>query len=178
MNTKRCILTICVILVMLLVAANPAIAAAPREDFTVIATQTGALDPGVWKMHDNHVHIEGMVSVYQTCWTFISDGEITCHQEIVTVNLILSLVDMTGPMWGSFEYRDGNGNLTWEGTWVGSRRLVGSDIISTIHDVGRGAGPNEGLLFQYTIQAFNAAPGSPVPFEGTGYVQTTGNYNP
>jgi len=176
MIAKKYILIV-VVMVLVLAGAIPAAAEAPREDFTVIAKQTQALNPGVWNIHDGHLHVAGMVSVYEACWTFIDISQTACHQEIVTVNFVVSLLDMTGPMWGSFEYRDENGYLTWEGTWVGSRSLVNGDVISTIHDIGRGAGPNEGLLFQYTIQAVNASPENPVPFSGTGFVQTTGNYN-
>ncbi len=179
MNSKKRILTISIIIVMLLIAASPATANAPGEAFTVISTQTGVVDPGIYNIHGNHLRAMGMVSVYETCWTFIGDGETSCHREIVTANVVLSLDDMTGPMWGSFVYLDENDKVTWEGTFIGDRALVNGDVISTIHDViGRGSGQYEGLLFRYTIQAVNAGPGNPVPFTGTGSLQTTGNYNP
>lgn len=159
--------------------ASTAIAEAPRIDFTVTANLMEQLDPGSQEIRDNHLYIRGLKSVYKTCWTFRADGDLVCHNEVVTAEVILSTQDMTGPMWGTFEYLDDEGAVIWRGIFHGNRRLLGGDMISTIYDIGHGLGPNEGLLFQYTIQAVNVAdPSVSIPFEGNGYVLEIGRYQP
>ncbi len=138
-----------------ILAGETATSGAVQLDFAVTASFLKQLDAGSQEMHDDQIHIRGLKSVYQTCWTFKTGGKMVCQNEVVVVNIILSARDMTGPMWGTFEYLDDQGVSTWKGIFHGNRRLVGGDMISTIHDVGLGSGPNEGFLFEYTIQAIN-----------------------
>ncbi len=155
---------------------NPEVA---RNDFTVTADMIEQLDPGSQEIRDNHIYIKGSKSVYKACWTYKASGELVCHNEVVVADVILSIKDMTGAMWGTFEYIDEAGSVLWKGIFHGNRRLVGGDMISTIHDIGHGFGPNEGLLFQYTIQAANIIdPSVPIPFAGSGYVQEIVQYEP
>lgn len=160
-----------------ILAGETATSDAAKLDFAVTASFFKQLDPGSQEMRDNHIHIRGLKSVYQTCWTFQADGKMVRQNEVVVVNIILSAKDMTGPMWGSFEHLDDQGVSTWKGIFHGNRRLVGGDIISTIHDVGLGSGPNEGFLFQYTIQAINIDdPSVSNPFTGSGFMQAIATF--
>jgi hypothetical protein len=163
----------------LIPTASTAIVEAPRIDFTVTSNLVKQLDPGSQELRDNHLYVRGLKSVYKTCWTFRADGELVCHDEVVVTNVILSTQDMTGPMWGTFEYLDDEGAIIWRGIFHGNRKLVGGDMTSTIYDIGHGLGPNEGLLFQYTIQAVNITdPSVSVPHVGSGYVQAIARYKP
>jgi hypothetical protein len=178
MNRKKYIPILITLLIVSMMSVSIATAEAPRAYFTATSNMIEFLDPGTTVVHDNHVHVSGMKQAFLTCWTFVENGESVCHREVVEINIVLSLVDLTGNMWGTFEFLD-DGTEVWEGTFHGSRRIVDGNMVSTVNDVGRGLGPNEGLLFQYTLQAFNIwDPSVPATFTGTGFVQETGKYNP
>lgn len=178
MKTNKLFLIGLTTMILILAGVVPASADAPRETFTVVDTQTQALGPGVWVFHDGHVQITGMVNESETCWTFLADSETICHKAIVTLNGIFLLPEIIGPMWGSFEFLDENDNLTWEGTFVGTKSFDNGDIITTVTNFGRGTGTNQGLLFQFTLHGVNVSPENQVPLIGTGYIQTTGKTNP
>ena len=179
MKSNKCLLTISIIFIMVFVAASPATAEAPREYFNAELVSLGVIDPGNIEFIDNHMQVTGMKSLYLACWTFIDDGAVECAQEAIVVNGRYSLVDSTGPMWGTFEYLDANNQVIWKGTFHGNRSLDGVNVISTVTDSGRGLGVNEGLLFTYTGTAMNIFdPTMPHTFLASGYVLETGNYKP
>lgn len=179
MNSKRITITIITLIILMIMSASVASAEAPKAYFTATSNISAILDPGTTEVKDQHVHVRGMKQVATTCWTYLEGGETVCYNEVIEVNVILSLVDLTGPMWGTFEFQDDEGAVVWKGNFHGDRRIVDGNMVSTVNDIGRGLGYNEGLLFQYTLQAFNIwDPSQPAPFEGTGFVQETGQYNP
>jgi len=179
MNYKKYIPILITLLILSMMSVSIAAAEAPRAYFSATSNMIEFLDPGTTVVHDNHVHVRGMKQVFLTCWTFVADGESVCHREVVELNVVISLVDMTGNMWGTFEFLDDDGTAVWVGVFHGNRRIVDGNMVSTVSDVGRGLGQNEGLLFQYTLQAFNIwDPSEPATFSGSGFVQETGQYNP
>lgn len=174
MNSKKFISILIAILIVSILPVSGAAAKAPREYFSATAQAIGLLDPGTTVVHDDHVLVRGMKQVYMACWTFEKPTRTECHREVVEVNVVLSLVDMTGTMQGTFVYLDDEDNVIWEGIFYGSRKIVDGHMVSTVNDIGRGVGINEGLLFQYTLQAFDIwDPSQPALFEGTGFVQAT-----
>lgn len=178
MNRKRFFLILITLVIFSMMSVNIAAAEAPRGYFTATSEMIAVINPGTAKVNDHHVHVTGMQQVANTCWTYAAGGSVKCYEEVITINIVLSLIDLTGPMWGTFEFKDG-GVVVWKGTFYGSRKVVGGNMVSTVNDVGRGVGPNEGLLFQYTLQALNIwDPSQPATFIGTGYVQWTGNFIP
>ena len=176
MNHKKFLLTMVTLLILSLMSASIATAGAPRSTFSATAEMKEMIDPGTTEIRDNHVHVRGMKQAYETCWTYDASGETVCYREVVEANVVISLADMTGTMWGSFKFLDDNNAVVWKGKFHGSRRIIDENMVSTVTDIGLGQGPNEGLLFQYTLKAYNIwDPSQPATFAGKGFVQETSN---
>jgi hypothetical protein len=123
----------------LLLAAVAMLGKAHITAFTVSETDS-VINPGTYTFPDGNLHIRNGLEQYT--WTGANDPRLNGTGQF-TLNGNIGK-DMTGPMWGTFNFVKGNG--TMDGVWTGYFDL--SNFTGQTHISGHGGGEFEGLQYE------------------------------
>jgi hypothetical protein len=152
MTNRNNILTFTLTVFALVLMSATAVASenAEKKAFTGTEVFFSPMDPGHMTYEGGNIHLRGEVIIYQ--WV-TSDTRLTGYIAVVINGNFDST--FTGPMWGTFQSVDKDGEPIvdgWEGTWNGEIFEFIPNTLSNWVDsgVGHGTGKYKGLKFEFS----------------------------
>ena len=147
-NIRRIIGVVCLICLAAAMSGSAG-AAAKRTYFTGTEQVTGIVDPGKWITDGSKIYFSNLT---QSTIESTTDPRVS-GQGTISANDIMDSATGTGPVWGTIQIKNSNGE--WNGYWQGTRSLSGQNMISSVMVTAVGSGAYDGLVGRWNSSGVN-----------------------